>query len=206
MNNRISIINYGLGNLRSVENAVKNLNFDCQIINNPNDIDNSDKIILPGVGSFKTAMKLLNDKDWTNKIKVNVLEKGKKILGICLGMQLLGTQSEEFGLTRGFNFIEGEIKYLKNIGCKKNLPQIGWNSISIKQKHNYLNGIPDNTDFYFVNSLVFQAENQSNIIAKTNYGVSFPSIVAKENIFGTQFHPEKSSKAGLKLLENFLNA
>ena len=119
MNNRISIINYGLGNLRSVENAVKNLNFDCQIINNPNDIDNSDKIILPGVGSFKTAMKLLNDKDWTNKIKVNVLEKGKKILGICLGMQLLGTQSEEFGLTRGFNFIEGEIKYLKNIGCKK---------------------------------------------------------------------------------------
>ena len=206
MSKIISIINYGLGNLRSVENAVNNLGHNCEIISDPKQLEKSSKIILPGVGSFKAAMKLLNDQGWTEMIKTNVKDKKKEIFGICLGMQLLGTNSEEFGLTEGLDLIKGKIKYLKNIGCNKNLPQIGWNSIAITKKHTYLDQIPNNTDFYFVNSLVFITERNENIVAETDYGVKFTSVVSHENIFGTQFHPEKSSKAGLKILKNFLDA
>ena len=203
---KIAIIDYGMGNLRSVENAVKRLNFDCKIVSIPEELNNFDKIILPGVGSFKKAMKLLNEKNWINLIKENVLKKNKHILGICLGMQLFATQSEEFGISNGLDLIKGKIKYLGNLGCKKKIPQIGWNSISIKKKHLYLNKIPDGMDFYFVNSYVFVPEDNSYVVTLTNYDVDFCSIIAKDNIFGTQFHPEKSSKAGMKILQNFLDA
>ena len=198
---KIAIIDYGMGNLRSVENAVNRLNFDCKIVSIPKELNNYDKIIFPGVGSFKKAMKLLNEKSWINSIKENVLEKNKHILGICLGMQLLRTK-----LSSGLDLIKGKIKYLGNLGCKKKIPQIGWNSISIKKKHIYLNKIPDGMDFYFVNSYVFVPEDNSYVVASTNYDVDFCSIIAKNNIFGTQFHPEKSSKAGMKILQNFLDA
>jgi len=121
-------------------------------------------------------------------------------------MQLFGTQSEEFGLTEGLNFIEGNIKSLSNIGCKKKLPQIGWNSITISKDHHLLEGIPTATDFYFVNSFVFVAKDKSYEVASSNYEIDFTSVICKENVYGTQFHPEKSSKAGRKLLMNFLNA
>jgi glutamine amidotransferase len=206
MSNKIGIINYGMGNIRSVENAVKKLNFNVSIVKDPEDINNVDKLILPGVGSFKEAMKLLNTGNWIEKINFNVIQKKKPIFGICLGMQLFGSSSEEFGFTKGFNFIDGEIKSLKNIGCINNLPQIGWNSIKKKNEHIFMNGIPDNTDFYFVNSFAFKPKDTSNIISETDYGVKFCSVIAKDNIFGTQFHPEKSSKAGNQLLKNFLDA
>ena len=206
MSNKIGIINYGMGNLRSVENAVKKLNFEAIIIKNPEDTNNVDKLILPGVGSFKEAMKLLNIGNWIEKINFNVIQKKKPIFGICLGMQLFGSNSEEFGFTKGFNFIDGEIKSLKNLGCKNNLPQIGWNSIKKKNEHKFMSSIPDNTDFYFVNSFAFKPKDYSNIISETDYGVKFCSVIAKDNIFGTQFHPEKSSKAGKQLLKNFLDA
>ena len=119
---KIAIIDYGMGNLRSVENAVKRLNFDCKIVSIPEELNNFDKIILPGVGSFKKAMKLLNEKNWINLIKENVLKKNKHILGICLGMQLFATQSEEFGISNGLDLIKGKIKYLGNLGCKKKIP------------------------------------------------------------------------------------
>ena len=202
----VSIINYGLGNIRSVEKAVLNLGHKAKVISYPKDLEDYEKIILPGVGSFKNAMHLLNSQGWTEEIKKNVIEKKKNIFGICLGMQLLGSSSEEFGYSEGFNFIKGKIKYLNTLGCKEKLPQIGWNSIQIKKEHEYLKNIETNTDFYFVNSLVFDTEEISTIIAESTYGAKFTSIIAKDNIFGTQFHPEKSSKAGLKILENFLNA
>ena len=195
-----------MGNIRSVENAIKSLNFEAEVITDPNNLDSSEKIILPGVGSFKAAMKLLNDGGWAEKIKYNVLEKNKPIFGICLGMQLIANNSEEFGMTEGLNLIEGEVKNLKNLGCKIKLPQIGWNSVIIKKKHKYFNNIPDDTDFYFVNTFVFVPKNPDDEIANTQYGVNFCSVIAKKNIFGTQFHPEKSSKAGLKLIKNFLDA
>jgi glutamine amidotransferase len=206
MKQKIVIINYGLGNLKSLENTIIKLGHYVEIITRPKDLDNCQKIILPGVGSFKEAINLLNKKNWINAIKQNVLGKEKKIFGICLGMQLFATESEEFGNTKGLNLIRGKVKFLNNIGCKKKIPHIGWNSMSIIKKHEYLNNLPDNTDFYFVNSLVFQPEDNSYIIAKTNYGVNFCSVISKNNIFGTQFHPEKSSEAGRRLLENFLNA
>tara|TARA_Y100000816_G_scaffold289326_1_gene275573 strand:- start:245 stop:862 length:618 start_codon:yes stop_codon:yes gene_type:complete len=202
----VSIINYGMGNIGSVENAISTLNFKSKTISNPEDLDNAEKIILPGVGSFKTGMKLLNDGGWVSKLKNNVIIKKKPLFGICLGMQFIADNSEEFGLTKGLSFIPGEVKSLKNLGCKLKLPQIGWNSVSINQKHQYLESIPDQTDFYFVNSFVFQPNNDLNIIGFTKYGIKFCSVIAEKNIFGTQFHPEKSSKAGLKILSNFLNA
>ncbi len=203
---KIAIINYGMGNLRSVENAVKNLNFDPKIISTPKELNNYEKIILPGVGSFKKAMKLLKANNWINSININVKERKKYLFGICLGMQLLASESEEFGITKGLELIKGKIKFLGNLGCKLKIPQIGWNSIFIKKKHKFLKGITNNMDFYFVNSYAFVPEEKSFEIAKTNYDIDFCSIISKENIFGAQFHPEKSSKAGRKILENFLNA
>ena len=197
----VYIINYGMGNLRSVENALKKLNCNCKIINDPNELDDSDKIILPGVGSFKTAINLLDKGGW-----INVLEKKKNIFGICLGMQLLSDLSEENGVTKGLELISGEVKNLKNLGCKLRVPQIGWNNVSIKNKHKYFEGVKDDMDFYFVNSYVFLPKDQSNIIGLTNYDINFCSVISKNNIFGTQFHPEKSSKSGIKMLTNFLDA
>ena len=202
----VYIINYGMGNLRSVENALKKLNCNCKIINDPNELDDSDKIILPGVGSFKTAINLLDKGGWINKIKYNVLKKKKNIFGICLGMQLLSDLSEENGVTKGLELISGEVKNLKNLGCKLRVPQIGWNNVSIKNKHKYFEGVKDDMDFYFVNSYVFLPKDQSNIIGLTNYDINFCSVISKNNIFGTQFHPEKSSKSGIKMLTNFLDA
>ena len=127
----VDIINYGMGNLRSVENAVLRLNFKPKIVLRPEELDGSKKIILPGVGSFKTAVKLLDQGGWVSAIKKQVLDYEKPIFGICLGMQLLGTESEEHGYSKGLNLIPGKIKDLKNLGCKNNLPQIGWNSVNI---------------------------------------------------------------------------
>ncbi len=203
---KIAIVNYGMGNLRSVENAVKRLNFDPKIVSTPKELDNYDKIILPGVGSFKKAMKLLKENNWINSINLNVKERKKYLFGICLGMQLLASESEEFGNTKGLELIKGKIKFLGNLGCKLKIPQIGWNSIFIKKEHKFLKGVTNNMDFYFVNSYAFVPEEKSFEIAKTNYDIDFCSIISKENIFGAQFHPEKSSKAGRKILENFLNA
>ena len=122
-------------------------------------------------------------------------------------MQLfLANSSEEFGITEGLKMIPGEVKNLKNLGCKLKIPQIGWNNVTIKNKHAYFEDVKDNMDFYFVNSYVFLPTNQSNVIGSTNYDLDFCSVIARENIFGTQFHPEKSSKSGLKILSNFLNA
>ena len=206
MNADVDIINYGMGNLRSVENAVLKLNFKPKIILNPDELNSSRRIILPGVGSFKSAMSLLIEGGWISNLKKNVLENKKPLFGICLGMQLLGTDSEEHGHSEGLNFIPGKIKSLKNLGCKDKLPQIGWNTVNFKKDHKYIKDIPNLSDFYFVNSFVFSPLNQDDLISSTNYGIDFCSIISNKNIFGTQFHPEKSSKIGLKILENFLNA
>ena len=121
-------------------------------------------------------------------------------------MQLLADTSEEFGITEGLKMIPGEVKNLKNLGCKLKIPQIGWNNVTIKNKHEYFKDVKNDMDFYFVNSYVFLPKNQKNIIGLTNYDLDFCSVIANKNIFGTQFHPEKSSKSGLKILSNFLNA
>ena len=202
----IGIIKYGLGNIGSVYQALKNINASPVIVNDPLEIKNIDKLILPGVGNFTRSKRILDKNGWTEEILNATLNLKKPILGICLGMQLFASESEEFGYSKGLGIIKGKIKFLKNLNCKNKVPHIGWNSIRIKKKHPFLDKVENDTDFYFVNSYVFLPEEEKLIIAETKYDIEFCSVIAKENVFGVQFHPEKSSKAGRKLLENFLNA
>jgi glutamine amidotransferase len=200
------IINYGLGNLGSLNRIILNLGFNVKIINTPNEILNCDKIILPGVGSFNSAMKLLKEGSWVEPLSEHALVKKRNFFGICLGMQLLSSSSSENGKTLGLNFIEGEVVNLKELNCREKIPHIGWNSVNFKSNSKIIKGIENLTDFYFVHSYAFKPKDKTLVVANTKYEIEFCSIINKENIFGTQFHPEKSSKSGRKILENFLNA
>lgn len=196
----VSIINYGMGNLKSIQNALNYLEIDNQIIHSYKDIVNAEKLILPGVGSFKKAMVELNKLNLISTLKEEIKIKKKPILGICLGMQLLSEWGEE-GNVDGLGLIKGQVK---KFDLKKNkIPHVGFNNISIKRHSILLDCIDDNSDFYFVHSYHFSLEDQNNILATTFYEDKFISAVEKENIFGVQFHPEKSQKNGLQILKNF---
>lgn len=206
----VGIINYGVGNLGSVYRALMNLDVNPVLIKNPKDIYNFDSIILPGVGNFKKCKLLLDDLGWSSQIQEAILSKKTPILGICLGMQLLADYGHE-GIvnndfpTRGLGLIAGEVIKMKSFGCKERLPHMGWNSVRSTSKSRLMNDIPDGTDFYFVHSYVFNVKDKSDIVAVSDYSIPIPAVVGKDNIWGTQFHPEKSSKAGFKVLRNFLN-
>ena len=203
---KIGIINYGIGNIRSLYNSIKNLEFEVDILSEPKSLKNYDKFFLPGVGSFNSAMNLINKLGWKNEIKENVLHNKKSIFGICLGMQILLSTGREHGETDGLNLIDGEVLHLNDVGCRLPTPHIGWNEIDIKKKNYFFDNIPDRSNFYFVNSYAANVKKDEDLIATTNYDINFTSVICRENIFGTQFHPEKSSKAGRQLINNFLNA
>ena len=210
----ILILDYGSGNLQSVYNSVKTTldNHDIKskisVSNNLKDIENSDKIILPGVGSFNHCIENLSNKVGVlDLIKETVLNKRKPLLGICVGMQMFANLGYENKKTKGLNFIEGEVKNIKNfVKTDKNLkiPHMGWNNLIYKKKHQILDKISECDYFYFVHSYFFQEKNKNDIIATTNHGIEMASIISKDNIFGFQFHPEKSGKSGLKILNNWL--
>jgi glutamine amidotransferase len=151
-------------------------------------------------------MKLLKEGSWVEPLSEHVLVKKRNFFGICLGMQLLSTSSSENGKTLGLNFIEGEVVNLKELNCREKVPHMGWNSVNFKSNSKIIKGIENLTDFYFVHSYAFKPKDKTLVVATTKYEIEFCSIINKENIFGTQFHPEKSSKSGRKILENFLNA
>lgn len=200
-----AIIDYGMGNLGSLSRALQKFTTDFIVSDDPEKILNSSRIILPGVGGFPVGMQNLKDRRLDSTIKKFALEMNKPVLGICLGMQLLATSSAEEGQTNGLNLIEGTVERLSSFGCSFRLPHIGWNSLEdISTNSKILDGIPDQTDVYFVHSFAYQLSNQSHRSSTTNYDIDFPSTISKENIFGTQYHPEKSSKAGMKILNNFL--
>ena len=205
-NSKIAVINYGIGNVRSLYNSIRKLDFDANVLSDPKDLKNYDKFFLPGVGSFGAAMKLLVKFGWDIEIKENVINRSKFIFGICLGMQLLLSSSEEHGKNEGLNLIPGGVIHLKKQGCTRPTPHIGWNEVNVKKTSQYFDKIPNYSDFYFVNSYVAYPHNDENILATTNYEIEFTSVIFNKNILGTQFHPEKSSKAGRQLLLNFLNA
>ncbi len=208
----VGIVNYGLGNIRSVEQSILKIGYIPKIITQPDHINICKKLILPGVGNFSSAMKILNRDGWSKPISDAVLNVKKPILGICLGMQLLANYGYEgandYGKDKieGFGFIEGEIKHLEKMGCKERVPHMGWNSVFWNEELNnsILKGIKSETDFYFVHSFIYEAMDENHIAAEINYSRNFIAIVSKDNIWGTQFHPEKSSTAGLKLLKNFM--
>ena len=191
---KVKIIDYGAGNIKSIQFAFKRLGVDAQLTKNKEDIINADKVIFPGVGEASSAMKKLGD----NNLNELIPQLKQPVLGICLGMQLMCNYTEE-GNTKGLGIFDVSIKRFSN---KVKVPQMGWNTIS-NLKSNLFNGISENEYMYLVHS--FYAENCSDSIATTNYGIKYASALKKENFYGVQFHPEKSSKAGEQILKNFLN-
>tara|TARA_B100001109_G_C18860751_1_gene473851 strand:- start:2102 stop:2695 length:594 start_codon:yes stop_codon:yes gene_type:complete len=190
-----------MGNLGSISNAVYSLGWDYKLISEKKDFEEISHLILPGVGAYSSAMLKLNSKNLTSSI-VEFSKKGNPVLGICLGMQLLSYSGEEGGISEGLQLINGNVKLLKNEN-NLHMPHVGWNNLIIKNSHPLLDGIKSNIDFYFVNSYFFDVKKEKNIIAETEYGQIFPSIVSKQNVIGVQFHPEKSQSNGLKILDNF---
>lgn len=206
---KVGIIDYGVGNLGSVFRALEELRTSPVFIKTANEIANADCLILPGVGNFSDCMHHLNKGNWPMALQDEVLGHQKRILGICVGMQLLADSSTEGGTedspSRGLGFIPGQVQHLKTIGCTHRVPHVGWNSIHCKHEDNSLfNGIPTGTDFYFVHSYAFVPDNINHVIATADYGIAVTAAVNNGHIWGTQFHPEKSSRAGFKLLKNFI--
>ncbi|EOQ98036.1 imidazole glycerol phosphate synthase subunit HisH [Leptospira sp. 2 VSF19] len=201
---KVGVINYGMGNLGSVVKAVEDIGFTCKILNHPKDIWDCARVILPGVGSFFDGMSRLKEEGWNSELHRYVLEDKNALLGICLGMQMLATFGEEGGGHEGLGLIPGRVERFDKLGCSERIPHVGWNEIEEKHSDPLFAKIPDQTDFYFVHSFVFNCEKPENITSTCLYGIHFPSSVRNGNVMGVQFHPEKSSKAGRQLLLNFL--
>jgi len=208
---KIAIIDYESGNLKSVSKAVelasKNIlnKSDVKIINSASELGHFDKIVLPGQGSFKQCYQsLLSIDGIIDELSNFVLDKQKPILGICVGMQLFSTYGEEEGGSQGFDWIKGKVKKINLTNQNLKLPHMGWNNIKINEKSKLLSGIENNSHFYFVHSFAFDVKNNVFVSATTNYSTEIVSAVEKDNIFGTQFHPEKSQANGIKILENFV--
>lgn len=205
----VGVIDYGCGNLQSIANALAKLGVSYEVVSSPQDLSQYQKIILPGVGSFDHAISSLEESAFTDAIKTWALFPEHKILGICLGMQLLCNSSHESQENRkGLGLIDAEVKCLSECAKDKDLkvPHMGWNEISVLDAENkLLSKIQDKSDFYFVHSFGVFCQNESDVVAITEHGSKFTSIFYNGgNVYGVQFHPEKSQKAGLNLLRNFV--
>ena len=207
MKKNITIIDYGSGNILSAKQSfskvIKNFNLDAEVCisGNPVSIKNSTHIVLPGQGAFETCINGLKKiPGMIDELNNFVIVKKKPFFGICVGMQLLANNSLENGNHEGLGWIKGTIEKLPTAQLK--MPHMGWNSIKVINKNYKIS--PKETDYYFVHSYYFNCENKDNVLAETNYGIDFPSIVSKENIYGLQFHPEKSADQGLDIIKNFI--
>ena len=203
MRAKIVIIDYGLGNIKSIYDAFSKYHESVVISKSLKTIKSASSIILPGVGSFARAMHLINKLNLEQVINDHV-KQNKPLLGICLGMQLLFENSEEFGLNNGLSLIPGKVIKLKSNNNEK-LPNIGWRQLNNKISSSFLKSINKSDEFYFLHTFYCKPKRKSHILAETNFGkFKFTSIVNYKNIYGCQFHPEKSGKAGLKIIENFI--
>lgn len=203
MERRIGILNYGLGNLGSVSNALAALNIEHEIISSSGALARVSHIILPGVGSFKEGMDGLERSGFIQPLRAAVLDEKKPLLGICLGMQLLADVGFEHGEHQGLSFLSGRVERIPTEESKLLLPHIGWNSVCLVEGKRIVKGLIKEPDFYFVHSYRFVPQDENIVAGIAEYGAPITAIVEKENIFGTQFHPEKSADAGLKVLKNF---
>lgn len=196
----IAIVDYGMGNLRSVEKGFLKVAVEARVVSDPASVDNAAGIVLPGVGAFKDCIRNLTDANLTDSI-IKGIEKGKPYLGICLGLQVLFSESEEFGVCKGLDVFRGRVVRFPQSGLK--VPHMGWNSLKIERRPPIFDGIPDEGYFYFVHSFYVAPGDREIIAATTDYGGEFTSMIWKDNVFATQFHPEKSQELGLKILKGF---
>jgi glutamine amidotransferase len=200
----IGIVNYGSGNIQAISNIYNRLNTPFQIIEDPSELARADKLILPGVGAFDATMKKVIDSGLKSALDEEVLIKKKPVLGVCVGMQILGNGSDE-GTLPGLGWIKGKVKKfdLNKLSDKPFLPHMGWNTIEPKFNHDIFKDLDHELGFYFVHSYYFETEDSRNILSTSVYGDEFASSVFNNNIFGMQFHPEKSHFNGIQLLKNF---
>ena len=197
----IGVLNANIGNLRSVHNALDILGYDVRIVEDTHGFDELSHLIIPGVGSFFTAMQAIQSADFRNSIR-SFADSGRPVLGICLGMQILSSTGHEGGGIEGLDLIPGHVEKL-NLPANLPIPHVGWNTINFIQDHPVFHRVKNGIDCYFVHSYHFVCQEDSNCFATTDYGIDFTSIIGKDNVLGFQFHPEKSQANGLKLLENF---
>lgn len=200
----ITIVDYGLGNIKAFANGYEKLNIPITIANNADVLKNASKIILPGVGAFDYAMTRLNNSGLRDTLDELVLNKNTPILGICVGLQILAQKSAE-GELPGLGWIDGEVVKFdaSSIQNHTQLPHMGWNTIILNNNNKLLNSLTNRSRFYFLHSYYFKCNDENNIIATTEYGAVFTSVVNRDNIYGVQFHPEKSHHNGAQLLKNF---
>lgn len=200
---KVAVVNYGMGNLGSVRRALEDLEATVVIAQDPGALVGVDRIVLPGVGAFGAGMARLRAGGWIEALHRQV-EQGTPLLGICLGMQMLATGGEEDGTHEGLGFVAGRVRRLDALGCTLRIPHVGWNEVDFVEGAPLFRQIPPGTDFYFVHSYAFEPDEPKSVRATTTYGARLTAAVQQEHVFGTQFHPEKSSRAGRRLLKNFL--
>jgi glutamine amidotransferase len=201
---RVVIVNYGMGNLRSVANAIEMLGSEPVVVDRPADMSSADAAILPGVGAFGEAMQRLNAAGWQEALHHHALTAQRPFLGICLGMQLLAERGTEFGEHRGLGWFPGVVRRLE-VSSGVRVPHIGWNDVTVKRPEGLLKPVGPSATCYFVHSFAFEPTDESLVSGTTEYGgTSFVCAVERANIFGVQFHPEKSQKHGLAILKRFL--
>lgn len=197
----ITIASYGLGNIKAFINVYKRLNIECCIATTPHEILSAKKIILPGVGSFDYAMNKLNDSGLRDALDKAVLELHVPVLGICVGMQMMGTKSDE-GKERGLAWIHGDVRKFESVRKDYPLPHMGWNTISPTREDKIFEGLDYTKGFYFLHSYYFECGDEY-VLANTEYCTQFTSMINRKNIYGIQCHPEKSHASGIKILKNF---
>lgn len=208
---KVGVIDYGVGNLGSVLRALEELRVSPSLLNRPCELRATDCIILPGVGNFADCARLLTLGGWVEALREEVLVCKRPLLGVCVGMQLLAEESTEGAegdaSTPGLGLIPGRVEHLRSLGCELRIPHVGWNSVTRNTASDPLfQGIPDGTDFYFVHSYALVPSNPAHLLATTQHGINFCAAVRNGHVWGTQFHPEKSSRAGFRLLRNFIES
>jgi imidazole glycerol-phosphate synthase subunit HisH len=198
----ITVVDYGVGNLHSVAKALEKVGAETRVTSDWKDVEKSDGVVLPGVGAFKDSMDAMHRSDLAKAI-IAYIHLGKPFLGVCVGLQMLFAESEEFGISKGLDVFPGRVV---KFAAGQKVPHMGWNQIKIKKDMNpLLKGLKDGDYLYFVHSFYVVPKDSSIVAAESNYGVDFTCMVWEKNIFGTQFHPEKSQTLGLKIYENFKN-
>ena len=205
LSDSIVIIDYQMGNLRSVQKAFEVNGCNAIISNDRSVIKSADKIVLPGVGSFKDGMQHLKNLDLIDVLHQEIVQNKKPFLGICLGMHLIANKGYENGETQGLSWVDAEVIRFDLASEYLNIPHIGWNNVDYKNHNDLYESIEDNHDFYFVHSYHFSTCEKDIVSSTTSYGIDFISSIQKGNIYAFQFHPEKSQIAGLKIIENFVN-